>query len=102
MSTQRKKSGSQKPLRDIPRFKSEAEEFDFWSTHDFTDYLDLSQAKRTVFPNLKPSGRSISLRLPDAMLDDLKIIANQRDVPYQSLIKMILASAIERNKPKHV
>ncbi|MGB6742724.1 MAG: BrnA antitoxin family protein [Terracidiphilus sp.] len=82
----------------IPEFKSEAEEFEFWSStgkgSDSTDYLDWPKAKRAKFPNLRPSLRTISVRLPVAMIEDLKILANQRDVPYQSLLKVFLAERL--------
>ncbi len=90
----------------IPEFKSEAEEFEFWSSTgkgaDSTEYLDWLQAKRAKFPNLRPSLRTISVRLPVAMIEDLKILANQRDVPYQSLLKVFLAErlAAERKMRK--
>jgi len=71
----------------IPKFKSETEERVFWETHDSTDYLDWSTAKRTTFPNLKPSTKTISLRLPNTLLNTIKVLANRMDVPYQSLIK---------------
>lgn len=77
-------------LKPIPAFASEAAERRFWESHDATEYLDLSQARRLVLPNLKPSTQAISLRLPTHMLDGIKAAANKRDVPYQSLIKMWL------------
>jgi predicted DNA binding CopG/RHH family protein len=80
-----------KSLRTIPKFRSEAEERRFWETHDSSDYVDWSKAKRVRFPNLKPSTTSISLRLPVTLLDRIKVAANKRDVPYQSLIKTWLA-----------
>jgi predicted DNA binding CopG/RHH family protein len=70
-----------KKLKKIPEFKNENEEFEFWSTHDTTDYIDWSQSKRAKFPNLKLSTKTISLRLTSSMLDDIKIMANKRDVP---------------------
>jgi predicted DNA binding CopG/RHH family protein len=79
-----------KQLKKIPRFKTEDEERDFWATHDTTDYIDWSKAVKMSFPNLKPSTKSISLRLPISMLEDIKIQANKRDVPYQSYIKVLL------------
>ena len=79
----------------LPKFKSESEERRFWSTHDSTDYLDWSKAKRGLFPNLKPSLKTISIRLPESLLHGLKTLANERDVPYQSLVKMILAEQVE-------
>ncbi len=84
-----------KKVKPIPRFKSEDEERAFWAAHDSTDYIDWSKAKRAKFPNLKPSIRSISLRLPESMINDLKILANKRDVPYQSLLKILLAEKIK-------
>ncbi len=86
-----------KPKKQLPKFRSEAEERRFWATHDSTDYLDWSQAKRVLFPNLKPSVKTISIRLPESLLDALKTLANQRDVPYQSLVKIILAERIEQD-----
>ncbi len=86
----------------VPEFKSEAEEFEFWSSHgegaDSTKFLDWSKAKRAKFPNLKPTLRTISVRLPVAMIEDLKILANKRDVPYQSLLKMFLAERLETER----
>jgi len=79
-----------KKLKPIPEFASEQEERAFWETHDSADYLDWSHAKRTVLPNLKPTTKTISLRLPQQMLDSIKAAANARDVPYQSLIKVWL------------
>jgi predicted DNA binding CopG/RHH family protein len=79
----------------IPTFKSEAEERRFWQTHDSADYVDWAAAEEVIMPNLKPSTRSISIRLPEAMVDELKLLANKRDVPYQSLLKVFLAERIE-------
>ncbi len=79
-----------KKRKTIPKFKSEAEERAFWETHDSTDYVDWSQAQRVALPNLKPSTKTISLRLPQHLLDSIKAAANARDVPYQSLIKVWL------------
>ncbi|WP_110651616.1 BrnA antitoxin family protein [Salinicola peritrichatus] len=81
-----------------PEFKSEAEERAFWESHDSTDYVDWNQAKRAAFPNLKPSTKTISLRLPESLLDRIKIEANKRDMPYQSLIKVWLADDVEENR----
>ncbi len=83
-----------KRLKPIPKFKTEAEEREFWETHDSTDYIDWSKAERVVFPNLKLSTTSISLRLPQGLLDQIKVEANKRDVPYQSLIKVWLAEKV--------
>lgn len=87
-----------KRLKPIPRFRSEAEEREFWATHDTTDYIDWSKAKRAVFPNLRPSTESISLRLPAPLLADLKTLANERDVPYQSLLKILLAKQVRQEQ----
>jgi predicted DNA binding CopG/RHH family protein len=83
-----------KKLKPIPKFKNEAEEREFWETHDTTPYVDWSKAQRVSFPNLKLSTTTISLRLPQGLLDQIKIAANKRDVPYQSLIKMWLAEKV--------
>jgi predicted DNA binding CopG/RHH family protein len=83
-----------KKLKPIPKFASEAEERAFWESHDTADYLDLSKAQRVSFPNLKPSTTAISLRLPIGLLEQIKIAANKRDVPYQSLIKIWLAEKV--------
>jgi predicted DNA binding CopG/RHH family protein len=79
----------------IPRFKSEAEEAEFWATHDSTEYIDYSTGKRVVFPNLKPSTKTISIRLPESLIEHLKLLANKRDVPYQSLLKMFLSEKVD-------
>ena len=79
----------------LPKFKSEAQERRFWATHDSTEYLDWAKAKWTLFPNLKPSVKVISIRLPESLLDALKTLANERDIPYQSLVKMILAQQVQ-------
>lgn len=78
-------------LKRVPNFKSEAEEREFWETHDTSEYFDSSKMVRARFPNLKPSTQSISLRLPLALLEAIRIEANKRDVPYQSLIKVWLS-----------
>jgi predicted DNA binding CopG/RHH family protein len=78
----------------IPEFKSEGAEREFWAKADSSDYLDWSSAKRMKFPRLKPTLKTISLRLPVSMIEDLKILANRRDVPYQSLLKVFLAERI--------
>ena len=83
-------------LKDIPTFKSEEEEREFWATHDSTEYIDWDRAEAVVLPKLKPSTKTISLRLPELMLNELRLIANKRDVPYQSLIKMFLKERIDQ------
>jgi predicted DNA binding CopG/RHH family protein len=85
-------------MKKVPEFKNEDEEFEFWFTADSTEYVDWSQAKRVKLVNLKPTLRTISVRLPVAMVEDLKILANQRDVPYQSLLKVFLAERLERER----
>jgi predicted DNA binding CopG/RHH family protein len=80
-----------KKLKTVPKFHTEAEERTFWENHDTADYFDLSKAQRARFPNLKLSTTAISLRLPQGLLDRIKVAANKRDVPYQSLIKVWLA-----------
>lgn len=87
---------SKKRLKPIPRFQSDAEEREFWATHDLTDYADWSKARPAVFPDLHPSTETISLRLPAPLLADLKALANERDVPYQSLLKILLAEQVRR------
>lgn len=87
-----------KRLRPLPSFRSEAEERAFWETHDTVDYVDWSRGKIGVFPNLKPSTETISLRLPAGLLADLKLLANKRDVPYQSLLKVFLAERVAREQ----
>ena len=84
-----------KPKKHLPKFKSEAEERRFWSTHDSTEFMDWRNANRVLFPNLKPSAKTISIRLPESLLDALKTLAHERDIPYQSLVKMILADRVE-------
>ena len=84
----------------IPNFKSEEEEREFWDNNDSCDFIDWSQGEVAVFPNLKPSLKTISLRLPEEMINELKLMANKRDVPYQSLLKMLLAEKIEEMKNK--
>jgi len=79
-----------KQRKNIPRFESEEQERAFWETHDSTDYLDWTKAQQVIMPNLKPSTKTISLRLPQHLLDSIKAAANARDVPYQSLIKVWL------------
>ena len=80
----------------IPKFKNEDEERAYWSTHDSADRIDWKKAKKAVFSELRPSVRSISLRLPESMLEELRLLANKRDVPYQSLMKMFLSERISQ------
>jgi predicted DNA binding CopG/RHH family protein len=85
-----------KELKEIPTFKNEDEEREFWATHDSTEYVDWDKAEGVVLPKLKPSTKTISLRLPELMLNELRLLANKRDVPYQSLIKMFLKERIDQ------
>ncbi|HCE43482.1 MAG TPA: hypothetical protein DET40_08025 [Lentisphaeria bacterium] len=79
----------------IPNFKNESEERRFWQTHDSADYMNWNNAETPSFPKLKPSTQTISLRLPEPLLEDLKRLANKRDVPYQSLLKTFLSDRIQ-------
>lgn len=87
-----------KKLRPVPQFRTEAEERVFWESHDSADYVDLNRAERARFPNLKLSTASISLRLPQGLLERIKIAANRRDVPYHSLIKVWLAEKVDAER----
>jgi predicted DNA binding CopG/RHH family protein len=82
----------------MPEFQSEEEERKFWSNHDSTAFIDWRTANRQKFPQLKPTLRTISLRLPVSMIEDLKILANKRDVPYQSLLKVFLAERLKEER----
>ena len=87
--------------KQIPKFESEDEEREFWATHDSTDYIDCSEAKRVGMPNLKPSSSSppdktVSITLPQSVIDDLKVLAHKRDIPYESLLKIYLAERVEQ------
>ena len=86
----------------ILQFENEAQEQEFWSSHDSTDYVDWSQAQRVTFGRLKPSTQTISIRLPVALLEDLKLLANKRDVPYQSLVKIFLAERVAQEQRSHL
>lgn len=83
-------------VKQIPVFKNEEEEREFWAIHDSTEFINWARAKKVTFSNLKPSVKKISLRLPESMLEELKLLANKRDVPYQSLMKIFLAERIEK------
>lgn len=82
----------------MPEFKSEEDERKFWATADSTEYLDWRAGKRTKLVKLKPTLKTISLRLPVSMIEDLKVLANRRDVPYQSLLKVFLAERLARER----
>ena len=87
-------------LKPIPKFKNEDEEREFWATHSSVDYVDWSKARKDIaFPNLRPSTRTISIRLPEWLISSLKTLANKKDVPYQSLVKIFLSEKVnEENK----
>lgn len=86
-----------KRLKDLPEFASEEQERRFWEEHDSTDYVDWSNARSVVLPNLKPTTKTISLRLPQHLLDSIKVAAHARDVPYQSLIKVWLQEKLHEH-----
>lgn len=80
----------------IPRFKTEEQEREFWAEHDSVDYVDWSNAERVTLANLKPATKTISVRLPESLLDELKLLANKRDVPYQSLLMLYVAERVKK------
>jgi predicted DNA binding CopG/RHH family protein len=86
---------TKKAVRKIPKFKSANQERQFWATHDSTGYVNWRQGRRVKLPNLRPTTRVISIRLPETMIESLKVLANKRDVPYQSLLKMYVAEKLE-------
>ena len=85
-----------KSLKKIPKFKDIYQESEFWKKHDSAEYIDWNKASIASFPNLKPSTDSISLRLPESLLNEIKILANKQDIPYQSFIKMLLAQSVNQ------
>lgn len=85
----------------IPIFKSEDEERKFWATHDSSEYVDWKKARQVVLPELKPSLKTISLRLPESMIEELKLLAHKKDVPYQSLLKVFLSEKINEELKAH-
>ena len=95
------KVGKNKSKKIIPVFKSESDENKFWGKTDATEYFDFKSKAKINFPNLKYSTETISIRLPKSLLDDIKIMANKNDVPYQSLIKILLAEKIAEKKEKY-
>ena len=84
----------------IPQFRTEEEEREFWASHDSTEYIDWSKAESVTLSNLKPSVRSISIRLPEIMVEELKLLAHKRDVPYQSLMKIFISERVEEELQK--
>jgi predicted DNA binding CopG/RHH family protein len=93
-----KKAGRKETLRKLPVFRTEEAEREFWAEADSTDYIDWRTATWPSFPNLKPSLRTISIRLPVSMIEDLKSLANSRDIPYQSLLKVYLAERLAQER----
>lgn len=89
-------------LKKIPKFKNEDEEREFWAKSDSTEYINWKKSEKIVFSKLKPSTKTISLRLPEFILDEIKMIANKRDVPYQSLIKIFLKERIDQELKKSI
>ncbi|MCF7917016.1 MAG: BrnA antitoxin family protein [Candidatus Omnitrophica bacterium] len=84
----------------IPKFRTEEEEREFWSSHDSTKYVDWKKAKEVTLSNLKPSMRSISIRFPEIMIEELKLLAHKRDIPYQSLIKIYISEKVKEDLQK--
>jgi len=84
-----------KKLKKIPVFKSAVEEERFWATHDSADYIDFAQAKPAFFPQLKPSNKTISIRLPESLIEAIRLLANRQDIPYQSMLKVLLAEKVQ-------
>jgi predicted DNA binding CopG/RHH family protein len=87
--------------KNTPKFKTEAEERAFWENNDSSEYVDWKQAQRVSMPNLKTSTKTSSLRLPEGLLDSIKVEANKRDMPYQSLIKVWLSNDVKQNHQSH-
>ncbi len=85
-----------KKTKPIPTFTSEEEEREFWSDHDAADFIDFSEAKQALMPNLRPTLKTVSIRLPESLLESIRVLAHKRDLPYQALMKMLLAEGIER------
>ena len=88
-------------MKSIPKFKNEDKEIDFWSKNSSTDYINWEKSKKVDFPNLKPSCKSISLKLPESLLNDLKKVARKRGIPYSSLIKNILSVQVKKEANYH-
>lgn len=86
-----------KKLKPIPEFRNENEERDFWATHDSTDYVDWSKARHVIFPNLKLTKRPISLRVTTSLLAKVKVVANKKDMPYQTLMKQYISEGVEKD-----
>jgi len=84
-----------KEFKKVPKFRNEDEEFEFWSNHDITDYIDVSKSKRVAFPKLKPTSKLISLQMPVYLVNQIKALANKKGIPYQSLTKVYLAERVK-------
>ncbi|MBZ5538636.1 MAG: BrnA antitoxin family protein [Acidobacteriia bacterium] len=84
-----------KKLKRTPQFRSEQQEREFWAQNDSADFVDYSKAKQASFPNLKPTSRAISIRLPESLIENIKMLANREDVPYQSMMKMLLSEKVQ-------
>ena len=84
-----------KNLERLPRFKNPNEEFEFWAKYDATEFVDMKKSKKVMFPKLKPTTKPVTLRLPVYLIDQLKAIAHKKDVPYQSLVKIILTEEVK-------
>lgn len=82
--------------KQIPKYKDEDREREFWATHDSTEYIDWNDGKKLILPNLKPSLKTISLRVPESLIEELKLLANKKDIPYQSLLKVFLVERVEK------
>lgn len=85
-----------KKIKKLPVFKNEDEEMEFWDKHELSDVFDVSKGVNAVFPNLKPSTQAVTVRMPSWLVSDLKVLANKRDVPYQSLMKVYLAEKVQK------
>ena len=83
-------------MKKTPKFKSEDEERKFWAKHSPLDYIDPKKLQLSVFPNLKPTSRTISIRLPESLIEGIKVLANKKDVPYQSMLKILLAEKVRQ------
>lgn len=94
-------SKPKRALKKVPTFKTEDAERKFWGTADSTEYVDWSKARMVRFPNLRPSSTAISIRLPETLLTELKLLANEQDVPYQSLLKVYLADRVRAERRSH-
>ena len=86
--------------KSIPKFKDESQEREFWHTHDSTEYINWNNGEKVILPKLKPSIKTISLRLPENLLNELKLLANKKGVPYQSLLKMFLSERVDEELKK--